>query len=105
LENVQDDLVLRQTENFFVTEEYGDFEVVNRNCRSVNPDDFFKENQNKNTKRKTDSDMRFFMSFLMSKNEVRKPEFILPDILNTHLCEFILGATWLGLLGMIKNAP
>lgn len=94
LENVQDDLVLREiSENFFDTEEYGDFEVAGRNFRSVNPDDFLKENENRNTKRKTDSDMRLFLSFLMSKNEVRKPEFIPPDILNTLLSEFILGVT------------
>jgi hypothetical protein len=97
MENVQkdqDDDVLRQiSENFYDTEEYGDFQEADRNFRSVDPDDFLKENQNKNTKRKTDSDMRLLLSFLMSKNEARKPEFIPPDILNTLLCEFILGVT------------
>lgn len=93
-EDQEEDPVFRQiTENFFDTEEYGDFQAANRNFRSVDPDDFLKQNQNKNTKRKTDSDMRLFLSFLMSKNEVRKPEFIPPDILNSLLCEFILGVT------------
>lgn len=37
--------------------------------------------------------MRLFHSFLMSKNEGRKPEFIPPDQLNVLICEFILGVT------------
>jgi hypothetical protein len=83
----QDDDVFRQiSESFFDTEEYGDFQVADTNFRSGDPD-FLKENQNKNTKRKTDSDMRLFLSFCMFKNEVRKPEFLPPDILNILLCE------------------
>jgi hypothetical protein len=31
--------------------------------------------------------MMLFLSFLMFKNEIRKPEFIRLDILNTLLCE------------------
>ncbi|XP_053376908.1 uncharacterized protein KIAA1958-like [Mercenaria mercenaria] len=79
--------------NFFDQEEYGDFQVADRNFRQVDADQFLKENENKNTQKKTESDMKLFFSFLMSKNEMRKPEYIPPYQLNSLLCEFILGVT------------
>jgi hypothetical protein len=64
-----------------------------RTFRTVNVDQFLETSVNKNTKKKTDSDIKYFNAFLQSRNEIRTPEFIPPDTLNTYLCEFLLGAT------------
>ena len=65
VEEDQEDPILRQiTENFFDTDEYDDFQAAYSKFRSVDPDDILRQNQNKNTKRKTDSDTRLFFYFL-----------------------------------------
>jgi len=80
-------------ENQVPAEEYGNFQVAERAFRNIDPDTFLQENVNKNTKKKTDSDMKLFNAFLLSKHETRHPEFIPPDQLNELICLFILGVT------------
>ena len=60
------------------------FDLINgptREFRQVDVDGFMKQNQNQRTKMKTQNDMKVFLSFLVSRNEARFPEFIPPDIL------------------------
>ncbi|XP_052216542.1 uncharacterized protein KIAA1958 homolog isoform X2 [Dreissena polymorpha] len=65
-----------------------------RNFRSVSLDSFLLENENLNTKKKTDNDIRLFKTFLKShKNEARNIENIPPHELNPLVCEFLLGVT------------
>lgn len=45
-------------------------------------------NENKNTKRKTETDMRIFSSYLVSINESREPENIPADELDHHLATY-----------------
>lgn len=61
-----------------------------REFREVDVDKFLQDNINKNTKRKTQGDMKVFLGFLISKNETRFPEYIPPDTLNDYLCQFLL---------------
>lgn len=53
-------------------------------------DDFFLNQQNVNTKRKTDQDMLVFKQYLQQSGELRVPEVIPPHELNLLLCTFIL---------------
>ena len=72
------------------------FDLINgptREFRQVDVDGFMKQNQNQRTKMKTQNDMKVFLSFLISRNEARFPEFIPPDVLNNYLCEFLLSVT------------
>ena len=75
------------------TQEFGNFTVSNRVFRSVDPEAFLQETENKNTKKKTEGDLKLFLTFLITKNEPRFPEFTPPEELNNYLCEFILGVT------------
>ena len=84
------------TDNFFDTEPYGDFQIIdktNRFFREVDINKFLIENENENTKKKTLSDMKLINAFLMSKNESRNVQFIPPDELNNYLCSFLLAVT------------
>jgi hypothetical protein len=45
-------------------------------------------NENKNTKRKTETDMRIFSSYLVSINELREPETIPAEELDRHLATY-----------------
>ena len=64
-----------------------------REFRKVDVDQFLQANINKNTKKKTQSDMKVFISFLLARNEARFPEYIPPDALNDYLCQFLLSVT------------
>lgn len=48
----------------------------------------FDANENKNTKRKTETDMRIFLSYLVSINESREPETIPAGELDSHLATY-----------------
>ncbi|XP_052276432.1 uncharacterized protein LOC127875412 [Dreissena polymorpha] len=48
---------------------------------------------NKNTKRKTEADLKMFNSYLQNVGEKRTMEMIPPDQLNDHICGFLLSAT------------
>ena len=53
-------------------------------------DEFLKEQQNQNTKRKTDNDMKLFQSYLESQNESRFPLIIPPQQLGEYISGFLL---------------
>ena len=52
--------------------------------------EFIAEQQNKNTRAKTERDVNLLKTFLTVKGESRKPEELTPEQLNGHLCEFIV---------------
>ena len=54
---------------------------------------FLEENTNKNTKKKTECDLKIFKEFLQHKNEQRNIEFIPPNTLNEYICQFLLSVT------------
>lgn len=67
------------------------FKLSQRTSRFYeNHDDDFDANlnENKNTKRKTETDMRIFSSYLVSINETREPETIPADELDRHLATY-----------------
>ena len=65
-----------------------------RKFRSVSVDSFLLENENLNTRKKTNNDIRLFKTFLNNhKNEARNIENIPPQELNPLVCEFLLGVT------------
>ncbi|KAH3795175.1 hypothetical protein DPMN_148723 [Dreissena polymorpha] len=62
-----------------------------RNFRSVSVESFLLENENLNTRKKTDNDIRLFKTFLNNhKNQARTIENIRPQELNPLVCEFLL---------------
>ena len=80
-------------------EDISSFDLINgptagtRTFKEVDVDAFLHQHQNKSTKKKTESDMKVFIQFLLSRNEARFPEFIPPDMLNSYICEFLLSVT------------
>jgi hypothetical protein len=52
-------------------------------------EDYILEQENKNTRAKTDRDVRLLIEFLRQKNELRNPEELPPEELNGYLSEFI----------------
>ncbi len=52
-------------------------------------EDYILEHENKNTRAKTDRDVRLLIEFLRQKNELRNPEELPPEDLNGYLSEFI----------------
>ncbi len=74
--------------------EYGTFQVGNRKFKpDADVDEFLKENANKQTKRKTDSDLKIFSEYLLSKGERRNMIYIPPDQLDKLICGFLLSVT------------
>ena len=53
-------------------------------------EEYITEQENKNTRAKTDRDVKLLLAFLLEKNEQRKLEEIQPEELNRYLGEFIL---------------
>jgi hypothetical protein len=93
---IDPDILSEITDNFYDKEPFGDFQLVQSNerlFREVDPDNFLEINENINTRKKTMYDMKLVNAFLMSKNETRLVQFIPPDELNSHLCNFILAVT------------
>jgi len=66
---------------------------VNRQLRNISVDSFLTENENVNTKRKANNDIKLFQSFLNHKNECRNIENIPSEDLCTLTCKFKLGVT------------
>ncbi|KAH3790551.1 hypothetical protein DPMN_168753 [Dreissena polymorpha] len=66
---------------------------MKRQFREVNIDNFLNENENMNTKKKTESDMKLFNQFLLHKQDSRNVENIPAHELNNLICEFLLGFT------------
>ncbi|XP_052765415.1 uncharacterized protein LOC128206768 isoform X1 [Mya arenaria] len=67
--------------------------VGERTFRYVHVDQFLVEHVNKNTKKKTESDLKVFRQFLSHKDEQREIEHIPPDELNDYISEFLLSVT------------
>ena len=62
-------------------EEISNFDLINGSTRAlkeVKVETFLQENQNQNSKKKTQSDMKVFLEFLLFRNEARYQEFVTP---------------------------
>lgn len=70
-----------------------DSNVSGRRFKTVDVDQFLKENVNKNTVKKTESDLKVFQQFLSQREEYRNIQFIPPEKLNEYICEFLLSVT------------
>ena len=53
-------------------------------------DDYILDQENKNTRAKTDRDVKLLIQFLREKDELRNPDELCPEELNDYLSEFIL---------------
>ena len=58
----------------------------------INPsgEEYIADQENKNTRAKTQRDVKLLTAFLLEKNEQRKIEEIQPEELNCHVSEFIV---------------
>ncbi|MCG8044643.1 MAG: hypothetical protein N0E48_02985 [Candidatus Thiodiazotropha endolucinida] len=63
---------------------------VNRFVKHQTLDEFLREQQNDNTRRKTMNDIKLFQSYLASKNESRFPQYIPPADLDDYISVFLL---------------